>query len=161
MSDEKLTNSELMAAIETERAQLEKALARFSEDQKTKALLKNGWSIKDLMAHISAWEQVGFDIVQPARDGKPLKAYVSKVFESIDHFNAATFEKNKDKSLGEIEIEFNAAYKNFVALIETLDEDFIASNLPFEGAEDLNVRSVISANTHLHYREHTQTLEAL
>lgn len=161
MSEEKLTKSELTAAIEMERARLEDALAHFSDTQKVGGLLENGWSGKDLMAHIAAWERVAFDIVQAARDGEPLKAYVSKVFESIDNFNAQTYERNKDKSLRNIEVEFKAAYNDFFDLITPLDEAFIAGNLPFEGAENLTVQVIISANTHHHYREHAEECERL
>jgi hypothetical protein len=161
MSEEKLTKPELTAAIETDRARLEDALARFADTQKMEPLLENGWSIKDLMAHVATWERVGFDIVQAARDGEPLKDYVSKVFESIDNFNAQTYEKNKDKSLRDIESEFKAAYKDFTALIEPLDDAFIASNLPFEGVENLSVQVIITANTYHHYREHAEECEKL
>lgn len=161
MAEEKLTKSELMDAIHKERARLEKALASFSEAQKAEKILENGWSVKDLMAHIAAWERVGFDIVQAARNSVALKTYVSKVFESIDNFNSKTYEKNKNKTLSKIEIEFQAAHKDFFTLIKTLDDDFITSNLPFDGADKLSVQYMISANTHLHYSEHTKALEAL
>jgi hypothetical protein len=40
-----------------------------------------------------------------------------------------------------------------------LDENFIVSHLPFEGAEELTLKHIISSNTYLHYREHAQTFE--
>jgi hypothetical protein len=161
MREEKLSKFELIAAIETERARLEDAMARFSDQQKTETLLENGWSIKDLMVHIAAWERVGFDIVQANRDGEPLKDYISKAFESIDNFNAQTYEKNKDRSLSDVKAEFKAAHQAFFSLIAPLPEAFIGSYLPFEGAEEITIRSIISSNTYLHYREHAEALEQL
>ena len=161
MPEGKPTKSELMAAIKTERVRLEGDLAKFPGGKKTEARLENSWSVKDLMAHIAAWEQVAFDIVQSAKNGEPLKDYVSKVFESIDNFNDQTYDKNKDKSLNEIETEFQASYQDFVALLVPLDEVFIASNLPFEGTEEISVESIISSNTFHHYREHAEALEKL
>jgi hypothetical protein len=161
MTEEQLTKSELLTVIKTERASLESALAKFAEAQKSETLLENGWRVEDLMAHIAAWERVGYDIVQAARDGEPLKTYVSKVFESIDDFNAQAYEANKDKSLHEIEAKFQAAYQDFVVLIEPLDEAFIASNLPFEDAEGITVELIISSNTFHHYQEHATALEKL
>lgn len=159
MPEGKVNKEELIAAIKTERARLEADLAKFSDVQKAKALLENGWSVKDLMAHIASWERVAFDILQPARDAEPLKEYIAQVFESIDNFNAKTYEQNKDKPLNEIEGEFNNAYQNFFALVESLDEAFIASNLPFEGTEEITIESIISSNTYQHYQEHAETLE--
>lgn len=161
MSKGKLAKSELMEAIRTERARLETVLACFSDVQKLKPLLENGWSIRDLLAHITSWEKIGFDIVKTARDGEALKPYIAKVFESIDNFNAKTLEINKANSLWEIEAEFHATYQDLMDLVEPLDDSFIASNLPFEGAEELSVQFMISANTHFHYREHAEALEKL
>jgi hypothetical protein len=161
VSEEQLTKSELLVAINTERARLESTLAKFTEAQKSEALLENGWCVKDLMAHVAAWERVGYDIVQAARDGEPLKDYVSKVFESIDDFNIKTYEKNKGKNLGEIETEFQTAHQDFITLVTPLDEAFINSHLPFEGTEEISVGQIITSNTYYHYREHTEALEKL
>lgn len=158
---EKLTKPELLAAIRIDRTLLEKTLTRFSETQKTEMLFENGWSIKDLMAHIASWERVGIDIVEAARDGETLKGYVSKIFENIDNFNAKIYEQNKDKCLSEIKIEFQAAHKNFITLINPLDDNFIASNLPFEGTQEISVQYIISANTHWHYLEHIEAIKKL
>jgi len=159
MPEGKVNKEDLIAAIKTERARLEANVAKLSDVKKAKALLENGWSVKDLMAHIASWERVAFDILQPARDAEPLKEYIAKVFESIDNFNAKTYEQNKDRPLNEIEGEFNNAYQNFFALVESLDEAFIARNLPFEGSEEITIESIISSNTYQHYQEHAETLE--
>ncbi len=161
MSDEKLTKSGLLMAIQTNRTRFENALAHFSDIQKSEILLENGWSIKDVMVHIASWERIGFEIVQSAQDGKSLKPYIAKVFESVDKFNAQTYENNKDKSLTRIEAEYQTAYQIFLALIESLDKSFIFSNLPFEGADEISVQSIISANTHLHYKEHAEAIEKI
>ena len=49
--------AELMARIDREWAALERTLALLSESQMTTAG-PGGWSAKDLLAHISAWERV-------------------------------------------------------------------------------------------------------
>ena len=159
MPEKNLSKSEMVTAIETKHARLKGALDRFSDAQKTEPLLDNGWSIKDLMVHIAAWERVGFDIVQAALDGNPLKDYISKVFENIDNFNAQTYEKNKGKLLREVETEFQVTHQVFFDLIATLEEAFIASNLPFEGTEEITIESIISSNTYQHFSEHAEALE--
>ena len=113
------------------------------------------------MAHIAAWERVAYDIVQAARDSEPLKDYVSEAFESIHNFNTQIYEKNEDRSLSEVQAEFQADYQKFITLVARLDDRFIASNLPFEGAENLHVQAIISSNTYHHYREHAKALDEL
>ena len=72
MPEGKPTKSELMAAIKTERVRLEGDLAKFPGGKKTEARLENSWSVKDLMAHIAAWEHRG-DGREPQRHSEPLQ----------------------------------------------------------------------------------------
>ena len=102
---------------------------------------------------------MGFDIVQPARDGEPLDAYIPKIFESIDNYNAEIYKKNKDLTLGEIQSEFEAAHQDFLNLIKTLSWEFILSHLPFEGAEEFTIQNMISSNSHWHYLEHAASIQ--
>jgi hypothetical protein len=159
MIKESLKKSELIDLIQAERTQLEVLISQFSDDQLIKDTLKNGWSIKDLMTHIAAWERVGYDIVHAAWYKKPLKPYVPKVFESIDDFNMETLEKNKDIALIDIKNEFKIAHRKFFDLIRNLDVGFIESNLPFEGTEEITIQFIISTNTHQHYRDHSEELK--
>jgi hypothetical protein len=151
--------SDLLEVIRLEREKLVSLFEGLSEIQMAEPGVEVAWSIKDILAHIAAWERVAIDIVQPARDGQPLKPYVPKVFESIDNFNAATFESHKNKDLTEVIGEFEASHRDFMELIETLPEAFVFTNLPFEGTEELSVQHMISANTHWHYLEHAESIQ--
>ena len=48
--------------------------------------------------------------------------------------------------------------EDFSVHIETLNDDFLASPLPFDWAGKLTAQVVISANTHWHYVEHAETI---
>ncbi|MFC1997942.1 ClbS/DfsB family four-helix bundle protein, partial [Chloroflexota bacterium] len=125
MSDRNISKLDLIETIQKIHANLVELIAIFTNSEKIKPVFDNGWSIKDMMAHIASCERVGFDIVQPARDSEPLKLYISKVFENVDKFNAETYQKNMDIPLSQIEIDFQIFHKDFVALIETLSDEFI------------------------------------
>jgi hypothetical protein len=150
--------SDLLEVIRLEREKLVSLFEGLNETQMAEPGVEVAWSIKDILAHIAAWERVAIDIIQPARDGQPLKPYVPKVFESIDNFNAVVFDSHKNKDLTEIIGEFEASHRDFMDLIETLTEAFVFTNLPFEGTEELSVQNMISSNTHWHYLEHAESI---
>jgi hypothetical protein len=54
---EHVTKSELLDQILTERKWLEEVLATLSPDQMFLPGTSGGWTVKDVLAHISAWER--------------------------------------------------------------------------------------------------------
>ena len=151
--------SDLLDAIQTEREILESLMAGLSESQIVDIGVEASWSIKDILAHIAAWERVAIDIIQAARDGEALKSYIPKIFKSIDDFNATIYDTHKDDPSADVMAEFKASHNDFLSIISSLSEDFISSNLPFEGTEELTIQYMISANTHWHYKEHSESIQ--
>ena len=117
------------------------------------------WSIKDILAHIAAWERLAYDRIQAAVSGNPLKFPLIKGDADVDKFNAEIFKKNKDLSVPEVTTEFHNSHLDFISQIETLDEEFLSKPLPFDWAGKLTAQVVISANTHWHYVEHAELIE--
>ncbi|MBU2611772.1 MAG: ClbS/DfsB family four-helix bundle protein, partial [Chloroflexi bacterium] len=54
---EHLTKPELLQRIRDERRALEETLARLTPDQMLQPGASGGWTVKDVLAHISAWKR--------------------------------------------------------------------------------------------------------
>ena len=67
------TKSDLIEVIHTERTRLESLLEGLTDSQMTESGVESSWSIKDILAHIAAWERLAFDRIHAALSGKPLK----------------------------------------------------------------------------------------
>ena len=52
-----MTRDELLATVRRDRAALDGAVAQLRDAQKLEPVLDAGWSVKDVLAHISAWER--------------------------------------------------------------------------------------------------------
>ena len=161
MSEDYITKdkTDLLETIRLERENLTALLQGLTESQMVEPGVEASWSIKDILAHIAAWERVAIDIVQPARNREPLDTSIPKIFESIDNFNAEIYKKNKDLTLAEVQAEFEAVHQDFLNLIESLSWEFILGHLPFEGAEEFTIQNMISSNTHWHYIEHAASVQ--
>jgi hypothetical protein len=121
--------------------------------------VESTWSIKDIMAHIAAWERLAHDRIHAALSGEPLKFPLIKGDEDVDKFNAEVYERHKARSLDEVSAEFHTSHQTFTAQIEKLEEDFLSRPLPFDWAGKLTAQVVISANTHWHFVEHATAIE--
>jgi len=155
---EKLSKNELLGTIKTSWAELTEIIEELSEDQMTQPKVQEGWTVKDLMAHIAAWHRLAMDRIHPATTGEDLKLPVIKSDKFVDDFNAETYAKYKDQPLEAINAEFESSYDEFLSQIENLDEELLPKNLPFDWAGNLTYQIMISANTHWHYPEHIEAI---
>ena len=152
------TKSDLLEVIRTERAQLEALFEGLTDSQMEQPNVEASWSIKDILAHIAAWERLAFDRIHAAVSGAPLSFPLIKGNEDVDQFNAKVYEQNKEQPLPEVQTEFHAAHRDFITQIEALEDDFLVKPLLFDWAGKLTAQVVISANTHWHYVEHAAAI---
>src|SRR5262245_23759753 len=99
-SDSPRSKAELLERARREYTALEQTLGRLSEAQMT-ARPDDGWSVKDILAHIAAWQQilltfhVGGRPFQEAAPGIPAN-YQTDGVESI---NQGLYQRDKDRPL--------------------------------------------------------------
>ena len=153
------TKSDLLAVIQTERKRLVSLLDGLSETQMIEAKVEADWSIKDILAHISAWERLAMDRIHAAQTGEDLNFPLIAGDNFVDEFNAQIYEKHKNQSLEAVRQEFEQSHQAFLAQIEALDEKFLPKKLNFDWSGKLTYQVMISANTHWHYAEHANAIE--
>ncbi len=154
------TKTELLAAIRESRAELEELIAALPTPEMEVPGVQGEWSVKDVLAHIAAWERLAEDRIRAARSGGEPAFPPMKGDEAIDAFNAEVYARHKDVPLDAVLAEFHAAHAALMAQIEALDEETLHQKLPFDWAGNLTYQVVISTNTHWHYPEHSEALAA-
>ena len=83
---------ELLATIQSDRAQLDDLLATLSAVQMCLATMENAWSIKDVLAHIATWERRCMGWIQAGLRGeRPDIPVAGNTLEEVDRFNEKTF----------------------------------------------------------------------
>ncbi len=153
------TKSDLLMVIRTERARFEALIETVPESRQSETGVEAHWSIKDIMAHIAAWERLAMDRIHAGITGEPLKFPLIAGNEFVDQFNGEIYEANKARPLAEVYAEFHAVHRQFLDQIEALDAVLLPQSLPFDWAGKLTYQVVISANTHWHYAEHADSIE--
>jgi hypothetical protein len=136
----------LVAKIEASRAPLVRLYRSVPVTELLTPALSNGWSVKDLLGHIAAWEWKGANQLAEARQSEaPLQTDYD-----VDAVNQANYEAQKEWDWEKAESNFNQAHE---AMLEAI------RRLPPARLGDELVQQVIAWETWEHYAEHLPELE--
>ena len=150
-----MNKTELLQQISDERRALEEVLARLSPAQMLLPGVDGEWSIKDVLAHISAWEQRMLDWIGCYMRGEPP---VIPLPWDVERMNTEAFTVDKNKTLARVLEEFHQSCRDSLALAEHLTEEQLQTRYPDTwpmGPLWLGV----AANTNFHYEEHRSDIE--
>ncbi len=152
--------TQLLADIDEEWAHVERICAGLTEGELVAPGADGGWSVKDTLCHISAWEKYLLDRLGYALTGqKPLYPAMSN-WDDVNRFNAQVYAENKDRPLNSVIIEFHNLYRGVMTVLESLDEAQLSMPYSYDFPDDhLSLLLLIRANTCDHYREHCTNLE--
>ncbi len=160
--------ADLLARIQQSRLALEATLDRLSEAQLTTPGPDGGWSVKDHLAHITAWEQGIVALLHGRRRWAAMgldEAAIRGADE--DAINAMLYEQAKDRPLDEALAAFHDSYRQMLVTVDGLtDADLFRTYThyaPDEPGEDSGdpIIGWIIGNTYEHYDDHHRWIAAL
>lgn len=151
-----MDRAELIKQIHDGRAELEAALALFDESDMNEPLLPNGWSVKDVIAHIGFWEGRIVSLYGILSAGDVPKDTVTA--ETLDELNARVFEENQLLPLGIVRLNEQEAYQALLNVAETAPEDDLYNAERFAWTKGTPFYQFIVENTYAHYADHLPDL---
>ena len=162
------TKAELRAEIDRTWTDLNIALGNLTEMQLTSAADAQGWTVKDHLVHLVAWERSAVYFLQ----GKPRHESLG-VDEGLylnggeDAINAAVNQQGKELPLAEVRTQLRAVHGQLLRLLEPLTDDDLRRPyrhyLPDEPGEGDGPPAidVIRSNSASHFVEHLAWIEVL
>ena len=138
-----MTVTQLLNTIETARRRFDRHYQSLPVAALEGPDLPNGWSVKDLLGHISAWEGYLVDRLTGAETGPISDA-------EVDARNWATYQQRKDWTWQEVEAEAQTTFARLIATLKSLSP---------EQLNDRPTAQLIAVNTFGHYAEHRPWLE--
>jgi uncharacterized damage-inducible protein DinB len=158
--DQPRTVRELVERISREREALEEAVAKLQDE--AFVATSGGWSARDHLAHVSAWERRLLGEMQGDASAARLGLDEAAIAAAdTDTVNATIHARHKDDSPEQVRAEFRASGEALLSAISGLsDADLVQPVRP----EDPNVETLvdlISWDTYRHYPEHTSAILAL
>jgi hypothetical protein len=108
------------------------------------------WSIRDVIAHITTWEEEALEALPLILQGKRLPRYTR--YGGIDAFNAREQEQKRERSLAQLRTELTTTHERLITFLENCPEDAYTS-----GSRFLKRLRLDNSN---HYREHSSQIRA-
>jgi hypothetical protein len=144
-----MNRQQLLKRLETAWAALNESYAGLSDSQLTEPGVVGDWSAKDVLAHVTIWEEEALKYLPGILQGIQPPRY-SAMYGGIDAFNARTVQERQSLSPGEVRRQLDAAHRRLMALVKSVPEDEIATETRF--------RRRLRLDTYSHYREHTEAI---
>lgn len=145
--------AQLLSDIKTQHRRLEDVLIQLSQDTQLIPGVIGHWSVKDILAHLSAWEQLFIGWYHAGDNNEiPQPSPVGMSRKSIDQLNQWIFEIHQQDSLDQVWLEFRASYQQTLEMIESIPEEDIFSHARFAWTGKWTLADYIAGNTCNHYR---------
>jgi hypothetical protein len=139
---------------------LEEIMAPLDEAQMTMPGVNGDWSIKDILAHITAWHHHLLDRLQAAaRNEKPSLYGTLLDDEGVDRLNEQFYQENKSRSLDEVMTGFHSTYPQILEAVQAMQEEDLTDAQRFSWAGGIPLWRFVAADTYEHYLEHISQIK--
>jgi hypothetical protein len=107
------------------------------------------WSVKDIIAHVTGWEQEALTHLPLILDGGKPPRY-SVTYGGIDAFNAQMMEQKRPLSLSEVLRQQDDTHRRLIDFIQSVPEDQFIRETRF--------RHRLRLDTYSHYPKHAEAI---
>jgi len=125
------------------------AYAGLADEQLVEPGVTGDWSVKDILAHVSWWEEEALKHLPHILQGGRPPRY-SVLYGGIDAFNARMTEQKHSLSLSEVLRQLDKIHLKLVEYVQNVPEEQLASETRF--------RRRLRLDTYGHYPIHTRAI---
>ena len=141
----------LLKRLDAAWAELEASFAGLPAEQMVVPGVTAAWSVKDVVAHVTTWEEEALRYLPVILEGRRPPRY-SVLHGGIDAFNAKKTAEKRALPLPEVLRQFHAVHRRLVRFLEGVPEDELRSDTRF--------RRRLRADTYGHYPHHTRAIRS-
>lgn len=155
----------ILAALKEQFDAWEELLASLSEEQLTAPLFDQDWSIKDMVAHLWAWQHISVARLEAGtleREPEFPEWIVSieNWEENADQVNAVTFERTHAKPWSEVHQNWKNGFLHFLELGRQIPERDLLDGDRYPWLKGYSLAFILVAS-YDHHQEHIEKLIAL
>jgi hypothetical protein len=153
----------ILIALREEFNRWEALLASLSEEQITAPQLPENWSIKDVIAHLRAWQQRSIArleaaLLSRAPEYPPWPAQFDPEAERINDLNAWLYATYRDQPWSSVQRDWREGFLRFLELGEAIPEKDLLDAGRYTWLEGYALFDVLQGS-YEHHREHAEYLE--
>lgn len=159
MADKPASKDQLLGSIKQEHKNLENSIKGLSDTEMIKTTEPGEWSVQDIMAHVTAWEQSLLNWYERGLRGEKQVMPEWNKPGVLDAINLDIYRRNKDRWLKEIKKEFKGSYKQILKTVKSIPEEWMLTPARFDWTGKSTLMDYIFSNTSEHYADHTLMIE--
>ncbi len=144
-----MEKQQLMNKLEQAWESFKESYAGLSDEQLVEPGVTENWSVKDIIAHVSGWEEEALKYLPGILQGIRPPRY-SVVYGGIDAFNAQTIERKRSLPLSEVRKQLDETHYRLVEYIQSVPEEQFTSETRF--------RRRLRLDTYSHYPIHARAI---
>lgn len=152
------TKIELLQAISAARDKWDSLIAQIPVDRLPEPVAPGGWSIKDIIAHITEYDRqlvLGLAL----RLQKPPQIWLDDL--SLDEFNARLHEQIAERDPVDILRDSQQVFRDLIGEVESHTEDYLFGSHHLEGiSDDIIPYRMLKSESYGHYRDHIPAIQA-
>lgn len=144
-----MKREQLLARLDERWTALKETFAGLTENQMSKPGVNEGWSVKDVLAHVNTWEEEALKYLPIVLEGKRPPLYAVQ-YGGLDAFNAKMTAGKRELSLAEVLKRLDTTHQKLVEYVQTVPEKQFTIETKF--------RRRLRLDTYSHYPEHTKMI---
>lgn len=144
-----MTREQLLSRLDTAWAAFQASYTGLSSSRLTEPGVVGDWSVKDVIAHVTWWEEEALrHLPLILAGGRPPRYSVT--YGGIDAFNALMAERKRDVPLSDVLTQQNDTHQRLIDFIQSVSEDQFIRETRF--------RRRLRLDTYSHYPIHTNAI---
>ena len=144
-----MTKEQVLKRLNEAWLDLKESYAGLADSQMLEPGVTGKWSVRDILAHITTWEEEALKHLPLILEGGRPPRYSTK-YGGIDAFNALMTERKRGLSLAQVERMLDETHNQLVDLIRRTPEDQLVGDTRF--------RRRLRLDTYGHYPEHAKAI---
>jgi uncharacterized protein (TIGR03083 family) len=143
-----MKRQKLLEKLDNAWAEVKESYAGLPEARLTEPGVTEEWSVKDVLAHLTIWEEEALKYLPLIIEGGRPPRYVT--YGGIDAFNAQTIEKKRSLPLSEILRQLDATHRQLIDYLKSVPEEQFTTETRF--------RHRLRLDTYSHYPLHARMI---
>jgi hypothetical protein len=143
-----MDRQQVLKRIEKAWTALEESYAGLSDAQLTEPGVTGNWSVKDVLAHATTWEEEALTYLPVIITGGRPPRYIQ--YGGIDAFNAQMTERKRGLALSEVLRQLDDTHHRLTAYIRSVPEEHFTRETRF--------RHRLRLDTYSHYPQHAKAI---
>lgn len=154
-----MTGARLASILQAERSRWNELLAQVSVERMDVPGVEGEWSVKQIVAHLTWYEQA---IVEGAQQALSTGTFTRRRPEGVgmDEMNDQIAQQSRARPASEVLAEADAVFGQLLALIAVCPEKMLNDPRLLDLPEDMVPWMGVANNSYAHYRQHEPALHA-